>query len=427
MTGKTGKSGTRKKKGGGRWIILGLLLAIVTLAAACGLIYSCGSSTKDVTKPTTVTGEGKQVTSLVDEAREAQRILDNILLEKKDNWQLSENGHAIVEVKTGEKEKLVHISQRDLAIGLPPSTSLSGAGAWLKEQAEKHGLVYLGGEAATYKGWDAYKAQVGIAVKAGSAKENFATDKITFFHNTNLKNKDKDVKDLPKEKPLTGRRYSGKLAVIVDDCGYELKNLRGMLNIGLPFSFAILPDKDFSSDALELIKNKGRIALLHLPMEPLDGAQMSEGANTIKVSMTEQQKRELLRKHLLGLLGVSGVNNHQGSKATADEATMTVVLKELKAQGLFFIDSRTNSRSVAADTAKKLKVKTARNDIFLDNSTDPEEIRRQIHKACAMAEKNGSAIAICHVRPGTLRCWEKYADEIKKTGITFVPVTQLLY
>ena len=44
-----------------------------------------------------------------------------------------------------------------------------------------------------------------------------------------------------------------------------------------------------------------------------------------------------------------------------------------------------------------------------------------------MAEKNGSAIAICHVRPGTLRCWEKYADEIKKTGITFVPVTQLLY
>ena len=50
MTGKTGKSGTRKKKGGGRWIILGLLLAIVTLAAACGLIYSCGSSTKDVTK-----------------------------------------------------------------------------------------------------------------------------------------------------------------------------------------------------------------------------------------------------------------------------------------------------------------------------------------------------------------------------------------
>ncbi len=418
----------KKKDSHAKWIILGLLLCVVVLAAACGLIYSCGSSKKDVLKPATTTTEGKQVTSLVDEAKEAQRILDNILLEKKDTWQLSENDHQIVEVKVGEGGQLVHISQRDLAIGLPPSTSLSGAGAWLQEQIEKQkGLVFLRGEAATYKGWDAYKAEVGISVKAGDGQETFTTDKLVFFHNTNLQKKDKDVKDLPKEEPLAGRHYSGKLAVIVDDCGYDLKHLRTLLNTGLPFSYAIIPDKDFSSDALELIRNKGRTAMLHLPMEPIDGAQMSEGANTIRVNMTQQQKLELLRKHLRGLAGVTGVNNHQGSKATADEATMTVVLKELKAQRLFFIDSRTNSQSIAASLAQKLGVRTARNDIFLDNSTNPEEIRRQIYRACDMAEKNGSAIAICHVRPGTAQCWEKYGAEIKKTGIQLVPVSQLLY
>ena len=176
-----------------------------------------------------------------------------------------------------------------------------------------------------------------------------------------------------------------------------------------------------------MVKAKGRVPMLHLPMEPIDRSAMSEGAATIRTDLSAAEKLSLTRRALNSLPGVMGVNNHQGSKATADKDTMRVVLQELRRQKLFFVDSRTNSASVARNMAQQLDVSTARNDIFLDNSSDVQAIRQQIYKAFAMAEKNGSVIAICHARPNTAKCWEMYAAEFKRTGITFVPVTELLY
>ena len=416
---------SKKKGSAAKWIILGLLALIAFIAVSCGFFYAKGRSDKDVLELAT-TSEGKRVVTLLDESTEAQRILDNILLQKS-NWQLKENDHKIKEIEISESEAQVKVHHRNLAVGLPVSTSLTGAGAWLEEKAQAAGLVYISGRMTEYKTWDAFKAEIGIKAKAGDGSKSFVTDTIYFFHNTNLQKQDKDVKNLPDAQPEPERRYTGKLAVIVDDCGYELKNLRALLNTGLPFSYAVIPYKNFSSDALEAIKSKGKTAMLHLPMEPVDAAQMSEGSNTVRVNMTAAQKTAMVRKMLASLQGVTGVNNHQGSKATADEATMRIVLQELKKQKLFFVDSRTNSKSVARDVAKKLGVPTARNDIFLDNSSDPEAIRRQIYKACDMAEKNGSAVAICHVRPGTVKAWQQYGEEIKATGIKLVPVTSLLY
>ena len=206
-----------------------------------------------------------------------------------------------------------------------------------------------------------------------------------------------------------------------------MKNVRALLDTKFPFSYAILPFKDFSSDVLAMVNEQGKVPMLHLPMEPMDRSAMSEGKSTVQVSMTADQQRALVRKAVSSLPGIMGVNNHQGSRATSDSTTMKNVLSELKKQNLFFVDSKTTGASKGRDIARSMGVPTARNDIFLDNSTNPEDIRKQIYKAFELAEKNGSAIAICHARPGTAACWTKYADEFRKSGITFVPVTELLY
>ncbi len=418
-----------KKKSTGRYLIFGLLAVVCLLAVACGFFYAEDRSEKDVmdAKP----GDKKEV-SLLDESIEAQRQLDNILLQK-DNWQLSENSHGTRDVEVTESGAKVKINHRELAVGVPDSTSLTGAGRWLKEKAEGAGLEFISGSMTTYKTWDAYKAEVGIKTKAGAGTKSFVTDTVIIFHNSNLKKADKDVKDLPeeekKEEKKDGqvRRYKGKLAVVIDDCGYDITPVRTLLNTGLPFSYAILPYKTYSSDVLSLINSRGRVAMLHLPMEPVNSSAMSEGSRTVCVSQTAAKKQELVRSAVNSLPGIQGVNNHQGSRATADKETMKTVLKVLKQNGLFFVDSRTISTTVGRDTAKSMGVPTAKNDIFLDNSTDVEAIRAQIYKAMAIADKNGSAIAICHARPNTAKCWQLYADEFRKTGITFVPVTGLLY
>lgn len=423
---------TQNKKAGNKYAIVILLAVVAVIAIASGLFYANSKNEKDVMDKKD--GDTPQQISLLDESIEAQRLVDNILLQKN-NWQLMENASGEKEVEVEESGAKVKISQRELAVGIPSSTSTTGAAAWLQEKVDGAGLVYISGKPVKYKKWDAYQAQVGISVKAGQGKKNFVVDTITFFHNDNLKKKDKDVKDLPEEEAIeeakeqqgTARQFRGKIAIVIDDCGYDLASVHTLLDTGLPFSYAILPFKPYSSDVLELVKSRGRVPMLHLPMEPMNAAAMSEGANTVRTNLSAADKLALTRKAVNSLPGIIGVNNHQGSKATSDAATMKVVLGELRSQGLFFVDSRTTAASVACATAQKLGVATARNDIFLDNSSNVADIRAQIYKALALAQKNGSVIAICHARTNTAKCWKLYAEEFKKTGITFVPVTELLY
>lgn len=416
------KNTKRKKSSGNHVVLLALVTILAVLAVAAGMFYAFGRSEKDIMD--NKDSKEKKEVSLLDESIEAQRILDNILL-KKTNWQLIEREHGEKDVNVAGVNTSVKIAQRQLAVGVPASTDLQAAGSWLQEKAVAAGLVSISGKDSKYKDWDAYKVEIGIAVKAGSGKKQFVTDTVYFFHNSNLHGEDKDVKKV-QEKPES-RKYSGKLAVIVDDCGYDMSSVRTLLNTGLPLNFAVLPYKPYSSDVLEMIKSDGRVAMLHLPMEPMDRSAMSEGSSTICTDMSKDKILELTRKAINSLPGVSGVNNHQGSKATADSATMTTVLQELRNQDLFFVDSRTSSKSVARDKAVAMGVPTARNDIFLDNSSDVQAIRKQIYKAMDIAEKNGSAIAICHARPNTAKAWSMYAEEIKNTGIELVPITDLLY
>lgn len=416
------KNTKRKKSSGNHVVLLALVTILAVLAVAAGMFYAFGRSEKDIMD--NKDSKEKKEVSLLDESIEAQRILDNILL-KKTNWQLIEREHGENDVNVAGVNTSVKIAQRQLAVGVPASTDLQAAGSWLQEKAAAAGLVSISGKDSKYKDWDAYKVEIGIAVKAGSGKKQFVTDTVYFFHNSNLHGEDKDVKKV-QEKPES-RKYSGRLAVIVDDCGYDMSSVRTLLNTGLPLNFAVLPYKPYSSDVLEMIKSDGRVAILHLPMEPVDRSAMSEGSSTICTDMSKDKILELTRKAINSLPGVSGVNNHQGSKATADSATMTTVLQELRNQDLFFVDSRTSSKSVARDKAVAMGVPTARNDIFLDNSSDVQAIRKQIYKAMDIAEKNGSAIAICHARPNTAKAWSMYAEEIKNTGIELVPITDLLY
>lgn len=416
------KNTKRKKSSGNHVVLLALVTILAVLAVAAGMFYAFGRSEKDIMD--NKDSKEKKEVSLLDESVEAQRILDNILL-KKTNWQLIEREHGENDVNVAGVNTSVKIAQRQLAVGVPASTDLQAAGSWLQEKAAAAGLVSISSKDSKYKDWDAYKVEIGIAVKAGSGKKQFVTDTVYFFHNSNLHGEDKDVKKA--QEKTESRKYSGKLAVIVDDCGYDMSSVRTLLNTGLPLNFAVLPYKPYSSDVLEMIKSDGRVAMLHLPMEPMDRSAMSEGSSTICTDMSKDKILELTRKAINSLPGVSGVNNHQGSKATADSATMTTVLQELRNQDLFFVDSRTSSKSVARDKAVAMGVPTARNDIFLDNSSDVQAIRKQIYKAMDIAEKNGSAIAICHARPNTAKAWSMYAEEIKNTGIELVPITDLLY
>jgi hypothetical protein len=122
----------------------------------------------------------------------------------------------------------------------------------------------------------------------------------------------------------------------------------------------------------------------------------------------------------------TGVNNHEGSKATSDPRVMNAVATVLARDGRFFIDSKTSAQSVAAMVAAQHGVRVATRDVFLDNRADVAYTEGQLRAAVAIAKRTGSAIAIGHPRPTTLEAVRAMIGEIRAAGVEFVPVAELV-
>lgn len=408
----------RKSKKSSVWLTVLLIAVVLITAVAAGIYYAASRAEKDV-EDTGITGPA--VIDLLEESKSAQNAVDDILLTRS-NWQLTDNGRS-EQKETQRSGAQVIWNKRELAIGVPEATELRGAADWLSGKLEGSKLKTVRMEETTYNEWDSVRIDIAISTKAGDGTKDFVTDTVYFYHNLNLDKPDKDIK---KEKTVT-RSHHGKLAVIIDDCGYDVDLVQRLVNLHVPFNFAIIPYRDYSSDSLHVINGGGQVAMLHLPMEPMDASAMSEGKSTVLTSMDDKRIMQLTGEMIKSLPGISGVNNHQGSKATSDERTMRAVLKEIKRQGLFFVDSNTYAKSLGDKLAADMGVPTGRNNIFLDNSTNEDEIIKKIWQAAAIADKYGNAIAICHARPHTVNAWEQVMGEVKASGLQLVPVTEVLH
>jgi len=164
--------------------------------------------------------------------------------------------------------------------------------------------------------------------------------------------------------------------------------------------------------------------MLHLPLEPY-GDQNAVEEGTIRIDMDEKQIVGLMDSAIDDVPYIKGISNHQGSKATSDEATMVVIMKRLKKKNLFFLDSFSSNKSVCRDVAKKTRVKFAQRNIFLDNDESYDSIKENLYKAYEQAIAKGSCIAIGHDRPTTLKVLKDIMPELEEKGIKFVKVSEL--
>jgi polysaccharide deacetylase 2 family uncharacterized protein YibQ len=265
----------------------------------------------------------------------------------------------------------------------------------------------------TYQGQPAARIDVGLRDTLAGDPLTIITDRIFIP----LPRKP----DAPKPK-LSG---TGRLALVIDDFGYSSDTIASFAAMPVPVTFAVLPYRPHSNEAASKALSSGHQVMLHLPMEPLSAAEQSE-ASTITVAMSDQEIRDMTAKAIKAVPGLVGVNNHQGSRATADSRVMRAALAVIKANNLFFVDSRTSGNSVAADTARQAGLRTGSNDIFLDGQNDVEYIRGQLWAAARIAARNGSAIAIGHARPATAVALREAIPELEAAGIKFVFASQLV-
>jgi polysaccharide deacetylase 2 family uncharacterized protein YibQ len=196
--------------------------------------------------------------------------------------------------------------------------------------------------------------------------------------------------------------------------------------LALPYrlTMAVLPGGPASREEAEAAALAGHEVFLHLPMEPL--GNRPPYPKFVTVDMPDGEVRALVRHYLDGLPGVIGVNNHMGSRATADERTMRAVLETIAQRGLIFVDSHTSADSVAAAVARRVGVPYAVNALFLDNDRTPEAVRRRVWEAAGVARRVGQALVIGHVHPVTAAVLAEELPRLEAAGIAIVPASRVV-
>jgi uncharacterized protein len=217
---------------------------------------------------------------------------------------------------------------------------------------------------------------------------------------------------------------SAKAAIIMDDLGNTIDAVRELIGLGRPITAAILPFAPATAEAARVAREAGLETMLHLPLESLTTKEMSAGR--ISGDMTREEVRGRVEACLDQVPGCRGVNNHEGSKVTEDASLMSLILEVLKERGLYFIDSRTTSASVAYETALRLGVRAATRRVFLDDTADEAAIRARLEELFAAARNHGSAVGICHPKKETFAALAKYLSLAESAGVRLVFASEVV-
>lgn len=238
--------------------------------------------------------------------------------------------------------------------------------------------------------------------------------------------KEKPIKT-PKKKPKTKITGPPRIAFIIDDIGaYDIGPLE-MKRLEIPITASVLPDSWRVHEVVRWLKEYHLKVMIHLPMQPTNSnGKRYDPKKVVTISSTDQQIRALIQRAKQVVPIAEGLNNHEGSLVTSNRQLMTRILKIVKEEGLFFVDSRTIGGTVAYEVARELNIKAAHKDVFLDHIPTYSHTIAQIRKLVDFALQKGKAIAIGHPLESTLRAIHDSIDYIKKKGVKIVYVKELL-
>lgn len=220
--------------------------------------------------------------------------------------------------------------------------------------------------------------------------------------------------------------YTGKIAIIIDDFGYRLDTfIDSFFEIPYPITIAIIPGTDYAKQIAEKAQLAGLDILIHLPMEPLEGEVENKGY-TIFTGMSQREIDAVIERAIENVPGAIGVNNHMGSKATANRTTMQRLMRSLKKQNFIFVDSITNRNSVAYQQAMQNEVPALELSTFIDNPEKNVNMAIIMRSIVSQLSQENPEVLIGHAREQTSVELPIEMSRWAAKGVSFVSASDLV-
>lgn len=224
----------------------------------------------------------------------------------------------------------------------------------------------------------------------------------------------------------TGAGVHARIAIIIDDLGYQL--VAGRRAIALPGALAlgVIPGSPRASQLARQAHASGKEVLIHLPLQANSDEPIEEPVS-IGLDMSRDQLGSVFEQALRSVPHAAGINSHRGSLLTRHPGHMRWLMEEIKARDdLFFVDSYTTHHSVALRIAEETGVQAIKRDVFLDPNRAPETVAREFERMKRLAVRRGQVVAIGHPYPATLELLERELPVLEQEGFELVSVSELV-
>lgn len=242
-------------------------------------------------------------------------------------------------------------------------------------------------------------------------------------------------KPVKKPAPVKPVKFKAKMAVVIDDCGYNIPLAKQLAGIDYPVTFAVLPFTPYGVETAKIARGAGKTLFIHFPMQPKSYPDFDPGKGALFLNMPESLISAVTKANFEYFpMKLDGANNHTGSAFTESREKMHQALRQIKKYVPAFLDSHTSGSSAAYEVCQDEGMRCAENNIFLDNeepglvtiSDKKNHVHSQLIHAAKRALANGNIIAIGHLKKETVSVLNSTMAEIEKMGVQIVPVTSLM-
>lgn len=215
----------------------------------------------------------------------------------------------------------------------------------------------------------------------------------------------------------------GLVALVIDDLGMDRRRTAEAIALPSVVTLAFLPYAPGVAEQVAAARARGHEILVHLPMEPAGPAD--PGPMALTTTLDRERFLARLSWNLTRFDGYVGVNNHMGSRLTADRRAMRWLMRDLRARGLIFLDSRTTPATVAAEVAAAEGVPHAVRRVFLDHERGRRALRAAYARIRRLAREE-PVVAIGHPHRRTLAHIRRWLRRAARDGLVYVPITTLM-
>jgi uncharacterized protein len=231
-------------------------------------------------------------------------------------------------------------------------------------------------------------------------------------------------KTITKTAPKIAPKNFPKIAIVIDDLGIDKARTARTVKLKGPLTLSYMTYASGLARQTKAALDAGHELWMHIPMEP-GSPDIDPGPNVLLTGLPDEELRASVQWNLNQFSHPVGVNNHMGSRFTADLEGLRVVMQELKKRNLLFLDSVTSGRSVARQAAREIGVPFLGRNIFIDHLDETDEINKRLAEVERLAARSGYAIAIGHPREKTLRALGPWLNTVEAKGFRLVRLSTL--